>query len=97
MPTDDQENSIDRQREQVEELAARKGYALAAESVDEGISRTEIRERKGLQRLLADASAGPSTSSSQVQDGGVIHIKGGRTVSLVSHGEPYNGRRRNPP
>jgi site-specific DNA recombinase len=55
-----QENSIDRQRQNVAPYVARKGYAVSDDTTytDEGIAGDEFEKRPGLQRLLRDAAAG---------------------------------------
>jgi hypothetical protein len=53
MSRDTQDESIDRQRSQVEPHCAARGYAIVAEEKDEGISGSEVERRPGLQRLLA--------------------------------------------
>jgi DNA invertase Pin-like site-specific DNA recombinase len=58
MSDDKQENSIERQRSQVEPYARRKGYQVVAEYTDEGIAGDEIARRKDFQRMLRDAQAG---------------------------------------
>ncbi len=58
MSTDKQEDSIERQRSQVEPYARKQGYELVAEYVDEGIAGDEFTRRDGFQRLLRDAKAG---------------------------------------
>src|SRR5262245_9189368 len=58
MSDDKQENSIERQRSQVEPYARRKGYHVVAEYTDEGIAGDEIAKRKAFQRMLRDAQAG---------------------------------------
>src|ERR1051326_3057791 len=47
MSTDRQEESIDRQKSQVEPYAARQGYLIVREYVDEGIAGDEEGKRKG--------------------------------------------------
>jgi site-specific DNA recombinase len=56
--TDDQKDSIDRQRNGVTRYAAGKGYESAGEYVDEGIAGDVFDKRPGFQRLLRDATAG---------------------------------------
>jgi site-specific DNA recombinase len=56
MSTDRQEDSIERQRSQVELYAARHGYAITREYIDEGIAGDEERKRKGFLRMLEDAA-----------------------------------------
>jgi DNA invertase Pin-like site-specific DNA recombinase len=58
MSDDKQENSIDRQRSQVEPYSQRKGYRIVAEYVDEGIAGDEVGKRKEFSRMLADAPRG---------------------------------------
>jgi DNA invertase Pin-like site-specific DNA recombinase len=55
MSDDKQENSIERQRSQVEPYAARSGYRIVAEYIDEGIPGDEVDRREDFKRLLADA------------------------------------------
>jgi DNA invertase Pin-like site-specific DNA recombinase len=55
MSDDKQENSIDRQRSQVEPFAARNGYTIVREYLDEGIAGDEEAKRKGFMRMLRDA------------------------------------------
>jgi DNA invertase Pin-like site-specific DNA recombinase len=58
MSTDRQEDSIDRQRSQVEAYAARQGYAIVRDYLDEGIAGDEERKRKGFLQMLQDAARG---------------------------------------
>jgi DNA invertase Pin-like site-specific DNA recombinase len=58
MSDDKQENSIDRQRSQVEPFARKHGYAIAHEYLDEGVPSDDVRRRKAFQQLLADCAAG---------------------------------------
>jgi site-specific DNA recombinase len=58
MSDDKQENSIDRQRSQVEPLAARGGYEIVTVYTDEGIAGDEEEKRKGFTRMIQDAAAG---------------------------------------
>jgi DNA invertase Pin-like site-specific DNA recombinase len=58
MSTDKQEDSIDRQRSQVEPYAARRGYTIVRDYLDEGISGDEQEKRKGFMRMLKDAQRG---------------------------------------
>jgi site-specific DNA recombinase len=58
MSTDKQEDSIERQRKQVEPYAAREGYRIVVTHEDHGIAGDEFDRRPGLQRLLKDAKAG---------------------------------------
>lgn len=53
--TDMQAVSIDRQRKQVQEYAAKHGYTITEEYIDEGIAGDEIEKRPRFSRLLADA------------------------------------------
>jgi site-specific DNA recombinase len=57
MSTDEQETSIEQQREEVEKYAAKHGYKILREYVDEGISGDETEKRKGFLKMLADAQA----------------------------------------
>lgn len=56
--TDEQEQSIDRQRGQVATYAAARGYRVVQEYVDEGIAGDVFDRRPGFQKLLADAGRG---------------------------------------
>jgi DNA invertase Pin-like site-specific DNA recombinase len=58
MSDDKQENSIARQRSQVEPYARKHGYAIAREYLDEGVPSDDVRRRKGFQRLLDDCAHG---------------------------------------
>jgi site-specific DNA recombinase len=58
MSTDRQEDSIDRQRCQVEPYAARHGYAIVRDYLDEGIAGDEEAKRKGFMRMLQDVKRG---------------------------------------
>jgi DNA invertase Pin-like site-specific DNA recombinase len=58
MSTAKQEDSIDRQRSQVEPYAVKQGYQIVREYIDEGIAGDEITKRKDFQRMLRDAQAG---------------------------------------
>jgi site-specific DNA recombinase len=58
MSDDRQEDSIDRQRSQVEPYAAKHGYRIVAEYVEPGISGFEITNRPQFQCLLRDAKKG---------------------------------------
>jgi DNA invertase Pin-like site-specific DNA recombinase len=58
MSTDKQEDSIERQRSQVEPYAQKNGFRLVAEYADPGIAGDEFDSRPGFQRLLKDAKAG---------------------------------------
>jgi DNA invertase Pin-like site-specific DNA recombinase len=53
--TDEQEQSIDRQRDQVTRYAAGRGYRIVADFTDEGISGDEFDRRSGFQKMLAAA------------------------------------------
>jgi site-specific DNA recombinase len=55
MSDDKQENSIERQRSQVEPYAARNGYVIVREYVDEGIAGDEAERRPGFMRMTGDA------------------------------------------
>lgn len=56
MSTDRQEDSIDRQRSQVELYAARHGYRIIEDYADEGIAGDEEGKRKAFIRMLDDAA-----------------------------------------
>src|SRR5947199_56221 len=58
MSTDKQEDSIDRQRSQVELYAERRGYKIIREYRDEGIAGDEEEKRKGFMRMMRDAQTG---------------------------------------
>ncbi len=58
MSSDKQEASIDDQRTAVAEYAASNGYKIIREYRDEGISGWKSEQRKGFQRLIADAEHG---------------------------------------
>jgi site-specific DNA recombinase len=58
MSDDKQDNSIERQRSQVEPYAARHGYRIVREYLDEGIPGDEEGRRKGFMQLLEDARRG---------------------------------------
>lgn len=58
MSTLRQEDSIERQRSQVLPYAAKRGYTIVREYLDEGISGGEILRRKEFQRMLRDAQTG---------------------------------------
>jgi DNA invertase Pin-like site-specific DNA recombinase len=58
MSDDEQVNSIDRQRSQVDPFAAHRGYGIVAEYIDEGIPGDEVERRPGFLRLLKDAQKG---------------------------------------
>ena len=62
MSKDVQEDSIDRQRSQVEPHVAKCGYEVVAVETDEGISGSEVTHRAGLRRHFALARAGRSTA-----------------------------------
>jgi DNA invertase Pin-like site-specific DNA recombinase len=53
-----QEDSPERQRSQVEPYAARHGYRIVREYLDEGISGNEAGKRKAFLQMLRDAQAG---------------------------------------
>jgi site-specific DNA recombinase len=55
MSDDRQENSIERQRSQVEPYATRHGYAVVRDYTDEGIAGDEERRRKAFLAMLDDA------------------------------------------
>jgi DNA invertase Pin-like site-specific DNA recombinase len=55
---DRQENSIARQRSQVEPYAAKNGYQIVKEYSDEGIPGDEEKKRKGFMAMIADAQLG---------------------------------------
>jgi DNA invertase Pin-like site-specific DNA recombinase len=58
MSDDKQENSVERQRSQVEPYAQKKGYRVVGEYLDEGIPGDELSKRKAFCRMLADAQRG---------------------------------------
>jgi DNA invertase Pin-like site-specific DNA recombinase len=58
MSDDRQENSVERQRSQVEPWCQAHGYAIVREYTDLGIAGDEIAKRKEFQRMLRDAQAG---------------------------------------
>jgi DNA invertase Pin-like site-specific DNA recombinase len=58
MSDDRQENSIARQKSQVEPYAAANGYTIVRTYTDLGISGSEIAKRKEFQRMLREAQAG---------------------------------------
>jgi DNA invertase Pin-like site-specific DNA recombinase len=58
MSTLRQEDSIDRQRSQVEPYAEKHDYQIVREYIDEGVAGDEIAKRKDFQRMLRDAQAG---------------------------------------
>jgi DNA invertase Pin-like site-specific DNA recombinase len=55
---DRQENSISRQRSQVEPYAAKNGYIIVKTYSDEGIPGDEEKRRKGFMQMMADAQQG---------------------------------------
>jgi DNA invertase Pin-like site-specific DNA recombinase len=55
MSTDRQEDSIERQKSQVEAYAARQGYQIIREYTDEGIAGDEEGKRKGFLRMIREA------------------------------------------
>src|SRR5262249_26012960 len=57
MSRDVQDESIERQKSQVDPHCKAKGYAVVAEEKDEGVRGSEVERRLGLQRLLALARA----------------------------------------
>jgi site-specific DNA recombinase len=57
MSTDRQESSIAEQREAVVAYAAKHGYRILREYLDEGISGDATEKRAGFKRMLADATA----------------------------------------
>ena len=58
MSTNQQEDSIERQRSQVEPYCQAHGYTIVREYKDEGIAGDEILRRPAFQRMLKDAQAG---------------------------------------
>jgi site-specific DNA recombinase len=58
MSDDRQENSIERQKSQVEPYALRQGYDLVRTYEDLGIAGDEVARRKDFARMLKDAAAG---------------------------------------
>lgn len=56
MSTDRQEDSIDRQRSQVEPYAKKNGYRIIRDYLDEGIAGDEEHKRKAFMRMLQDAT-----------------------------------------
>jgi DNA invertase Pin-like site-specific DNA recombinase len=62
MSTLGQEDSIERQRSQVVPYAAKHGYTIVREYVDEGIGGGEIARRKSFQQMLRDAQSGAFTA-----------------------------------
>jgi DNA invertase Pin-like site-specific DNA recombinase len=58
MSTLRQEDSIERQRSQVEPFAAHNGYTIIAEYKDEGIAGDEEEKRKDFMRMMRDAQHG---------------------------------------
>jgi DNA invertase Pin-like site-specific DNA recombinase len=59
MSSDKQECSIEDQRAAVAEYAKAHNYVILREYLDEGISGWKSEERKGFQKLIADAPASP--------------------------------------
>lgn len=57
MSSDRQEDSIERQRSQVEPYASKQGYSILGDYSDEGIAGDEFDKRPGFQKLLTDAKA----------------------------------------
>src|SRR5262245_42651552 len=60
MSTDKQEDSIERQRSQVEPSAARNGYRIVRDYVDEGIAGDEEEKRKAFMQMPKDAQRAQS-------------------------------------
>ena len=60
--TDEQEQSIGRQRGQVAVYAAGRGYRIVQEYVDEGIAGDVFDRRPGFQKLLAAAQTKASSA-----------------------------------
>jgi site-specific DNA recombinase len=58
MSDDRHEDSPERQRSQVQPYAARKGYAIVREYLDEGIPGDELEKREQFCQMLRDAKAG---------------------------------------
>jgi DNA invertase Pin-like site-specific DNA recombinase len=58
MSTLRQDDSIERQKSQVEPYAEKHGYTIVREYVDEGMSGGEIARRKAFQQMLRDAQSG---------------------------------------
>ena len=58
MSSDQQEKSIPEQRQEVEKYAAKHGYSIVREYIDEGISGDDTKRRKGFQKLIQDADQG---------------------------------------
>lgn len=58
MSSDQQENSPERQREEITRLAERDGYRIVEWYQDDGQTGTESAKRKDFQRMLADAKRG---------------------------------------
>jgi site-specific DNA recombinase len=58
MSTDRQEDSIDRQRSQVEPYAAQRHYQIVRVYKDEGIAGDEVKKRTGFVQMLSDAQKG---------------------------------------
>jgi len=55
MSDDRQDTSIPEQRPEVEALAAKNGYRIVREYLDEGISGDDTEKRQGFLRMLRDA------------------------------------------
>src|SRR5262245_57553729 len=100
MSTLKQEDSIERQRSAVQAYAARHGYAIGREYVDEGLVGDLVEERPALQRLLTDAAAGKVNvvladaldrlSRSDILEAAVIYRplrRAGATVETVAQGK----------
>ena len=58
MSSDQQEDSPERQRREIDKLAEREGCHVVEWYSDEGMTGTESAKRKGFQKLLTDAKAG---------------------------------------
>src|SRR5579871_5867157 len=58
MSTDKQEDSIDRQRSQVEPYAPKHGYTILRDYMDEGIGGDEVAKRAQFVQMLKDAQRG---------------------------------------
>lgn len=58
MSSDKQDTSIDDQRAELLAYAAKHGYTIVREYIDEGISGWKSRQRKGFTHLIADAALG---------------------------------------
>src|SRR5437899_9340982 len=56
MSTDKQEKSIEDERIEVERMAAREGYSILRDYVDEAISGDDTRKRKAFQQMIRDAT-----------------------------------------